>query len=142
MQVGRDGACRRGWQDTDNLHLLPTPQVSTSLISVAFLAILYLSLRSLIQAWRFPRRNLTRSAVTNLVLSEWTRIFKHPMTTMAAADRVVHHLVILDLMQVKSYRAREATHGQRRLGGSGTSLTTSGPAPRTDEDVRVEHAAG
>ncbi|MEZ5445176.1 MAG: ATP-binding protein [Gammaproteobacteria bacterium] len=28
---------------------------------------------------------------TNLVFSEWNRIFKDPMTTMAAIDRVVHH---------------------------------------------------
>jgi hypothetical protein len=45
---------------------------------------------------------------TNLVFSEWERIFKDPMTTLAAIDRVVHHAVILDLMAVESYRAREA----------------------------------
>jgi len=32
------------------------------------------------------------------------------MTTMAAIDRVVHHSVILDMMDVESYRALEATH--------------------------------
>jgi IstB-like ATP binding protein len=42
------------------------------------------------------------------VFSEWERIFKDPMTTLAAIDRVVHHAVILDLMAVESYRAREA----------------------------------
>jgi hypothetical protein len=30
------------------------------------------------------------------------------MTTLAAIDRVVHHSVILDLMGMDSYRAREA----------------------------------
>jgi hypothetical protein len=35
--------------------------------------------------------------------------FGDPMTTMAAIDRVVHHSVILDLMGMASYRAREAT---------------------------------
>ena len=45
---------------------------------------------------------------TNLVFSEWGRIFKDPMTTLAAIDRVVHHSVILDLMAVESYRAQEA----------------------------------
>ena len=49
---------------------------------------------------------------TNLVFSEWSRIFKDPMTTVAAIDRVVHHSVILDLMQVESYRAEAAS--QRR----------------------------
>ena len=47
---------------------------------------------------------------TNLVFSEWNRIFKDPMTTMAAIDRVVHHSVILDMMGVDSYRAKEANH--------------------------------
>ncbi len=55
---------------------------------------------------RYERRSLM--ITTNLVFSEWNRIFKDPMTTMAAIDRVVHHSVILDFMQVESYRAKEA----------------------------------
>ncbi len=47
---------------------------------------------------------------TNLVFSEWERIFKNPMTTMAAIDRVIHHCVILDMMAVESYRAQQAYH--------------------------------
>jgi DNA replication protein DnaC len=47
---------------------------------------------------------------TNLVFSEWERIFKSPMTTMAAIDRVTHHCVILDMMAVDSYRAHQAHH--------------------------------
>jgi DNA replication protein DnaC len=31
------------------------------------------------------------------VFSEWDRIFKDPMTTAAAIDRLVHHSVVLDL---------------------------------------------
>jgi DNA replication protein DnaC len=58
-------------------------------------------------AERYERRSVALS--TNLVFSEWERIFKDPMTTLAAIDRVVHHAVILDLMAVESYRAREAT---------------------------------
>jgi DNA replication protein DnaC len=46
---------------------------------------------------------------TNLVFSEWDRIFQDPMTTMAAIDRVVHHSVILDMMGLESYRARAAS---------------------------------
>ncbi len=45
---------------------------------------------------------------TNLVFSEWQRIFKDPMTTLAAIDRVVHHSVILDMMSQESYRAEVA----------------------------------
>src|SRR5713101_7887022 len=53
----------------------------------------------------------TRSVIitTNLVFSEWNQIFKNPMTTMAAIDRLVHHSVILDMMSVESYRAEAAS---------------------------------
>jgi len=56
---------------------------------------------------RYERKSLMLS--TNLVFSEWERIFKHPMTALAAIDRIVHHSVILDMMEVESYRATEAT---------------------------------
>ncbi len=46
---------------------------------------------------------------TNLVFSEWQKIFKDPMTTLAAIDRVVHHSVILDMMSVESFRAEVAS---------------------------------
>lgn len=57
-------------------------------------------------AERYERKSVV--ITTNLVFSEWERIFKDPMTTMAAIDRVVHHSVVLDLMAVKSYRANAA----------------------------------
>jgi DNA replication protein DnaC len=57
-------------------------------------------------AERYERRSV--AITTNLVFSEWTRIFQDPMTTLAAIDRVVHHAVILDLMTMESYRAQEA----------------------------------
>ncbi len=57
-------------------------------------------------AERYERKSI--GITTNLVFSEWERIFKNPMTTMAAIDRVVHHAVILDLMEMGSYRAKEA----------------------------------
>lgn len=63
-------------------------------------------------AERYERRSVI--ITTNLVFSEWTRIFKDPMTTMAAIDRVVHHSVILDLMGLESYRAKEASDQQHR----------------------------
>ena len=58
-------------------------------------------------AERYERKSVMIS--TNLVFSEWERIFKNPMTTMAAIDRLVHHSVILDMMSVESYRAQEAS---------------------------------
>src|SRR3989475_11791809 len=58
-------------------------------------------------AERYERKSVMLT--TNLVFSEWQRIFKDPMTTLAAIDRVVHHSVILDMMNVESYRAEEAS---------------------------------
>jgi hypothetical protein len=60
---------------------------------------------------RYERRSVGIS--TNLVFSDWVRIFKSPLTTMAAIDRVGHHSVILDLMAVASYRAHAALAQQR-----------------------------
>jgi DNA replication protein DnaC len=57
-------------------------------------------------AERYERRSAILT--TNLVFSDWNRIFKNPMITMAAIDRVVHHSVILDLMAVESYRVHKA----------------------------------
>jgi DNA replication protein DnaC len=62
-------------------------------------------------AERYERRSVALS--TNLVFSDWNRIFHDPMTTLAAIDRVVHHAVILDLMGLESYRAKAATAPQR-----------------------------
>lgn len=56
-------------------------------------------------AERYERRSLV--ITTNLVFSKWDEIFKDPMTTAAAVDRIVHHSVILEL-NLKSYRAEEA----------------------------------
>ena len=62
-------------------------------------------------AERYERKSVV--ITTNLVFSEWNRIFKDPMTTMAAIDRVVHHSVILDMMSLESYRAKEASAQQK-----------------------------
>lgn len=64
---------------------------------------------------------------TNLVFSEWNQIFKNPMTTMAAIDRVVHHSVILDMMEIESYRATEANN-QRKLQRATTKAEAQKPA--------------
>jgi len=44
---------------------------------------------------------------SNLPFSKWGEIFKDPMTTAAAIDRLVHHSVILEL-NVPSYRMEQA----------------------------------
>ena len=44
---------------------------------------------------------------SNLPFSKWERIFKDPMVTAAAIDRLVHHSVILEL-NIPSYRMAAA----------------------------------
>ena len=56
-------------------------------------------------AERYERRSL--GITSNLVFSEWKRIFANPMATAAAIDRVVHHSVILEF-DVPSYRTDAA----------------------------------
>ena len=56
-------------------------------------------------AERYVRRSL--GITSNLVFSEWERIFANPMATAAAIDRVVHHSVILEF-DVPSYRTNAA----------------------------------
>ncbi|MBW2524549.1 MAG: IS21-like element helper ATPase IstB [Deltaproteobacteria bacterium] len=56
-------------------------------------------------AQRYERRSVM--ITSNLVFSQWDRIFKDPMTTAAAVDRLVHHSIILD-MTGPSIRGQEA----------------------------------
>ncbi len=53
-------------------------------------------------AERYERRSVM--ITSNLVFSQWDKIFKDTMTTAAAIDRVVHHSTILELVG-KSYRS-------------------------------------
>jgi len=57
-------------------------------------------------------KSLTRSGgslmlTSNLPFSKWEKIFKDPMTTAAAIDRLVHHSIILEL-NVASYRLEQS----------------------------------
>ncbi|MDA1062615.1 MAG: IS21-like element helper ATPase IstB [Chloroflexi bacterium] len=63
---------------------------------------------------RYERRSVMISS--NLVFSQWDRIFKDAMTTAAAIDRVVHHCVILE-MTGPSFRAEVA---EKNLKGGAT----------------------
>jgi len=58
-----------------------------------------------LMAERYERRSLI--ITSNLVFSEWDRIFKTPMATAAAIDRLVHHAAIIEIAR-KSVRAEEA----------------------------------
>ena len=49
---------------------------------------------------------------SNLSFSKWERIFKDPMTTAAAIDRLVHHSIILEL-NIESYRVHAAKNKEK-----------------------------
>jgi DNA replication protein DnaC len=53
---------------------------------------------------------------SNLPFAQWEAIFKDPMTTAAAIDRLVHHSVILE-MNVESYRLEQAKQARQRKTG-------------------------
>lgn len=86
-------------------------------------------------AERYERKSVV--ITTNLVFSEWERIFKDPMTTMAAIDRVVHHSVILDMMGVESYRAKEAHQQHLPQHEEGQLLSKKAPAESSSAKIIV-----
>ena len=59
---------------------------------------------------RYEKTSLLISS--NLPFSKWEQIFKDPMTTAAAIDRLVHHSVIIE-MNMKSYRLETANKAKR-----------------------------
>jgi len=62
---------------------------------------------------------------SNLPFSGWEAIFKDPMTTAAAIDRLVHHSVILEL-NLPSYRAEQARKAKQ---SRATAAPEEPPAP-------------
>jgi len=64
-------------------------------------------------AERYERKSLM--ITSNLVFSEWDKIFKDPMTTAAAIDRLVHHAIILEL-DGESYRMQHAKTKKQKGG--------------------------
>jgi DNA replication protein DnaC len=74
-------------------------------------------------AERYERRSVLISS--NLVFSKWDQIFKDPMTTMAAIDRLVHHATILEF-DGESVRTQKA-HGREK----GQTQPTGGPCGST-----------
>ncbi len=86
-----------------------------------------------LMAERYERRSLV--ITSNLVFSEWDRIFKNPMTTAAAIDRLVHHATILEIDR-GSIRAEEA---KRRKDPKSTTTTPTTTTPRDDNYPNETH---
>jgi DNA replication protein DnaC len=78
-------------------------------------------------AERYERRSMV--VTSNLVFSQWDQIFKNPMTTAAAIDRLVHHATVLEFdVSIPSYRANEA----RARGKASTTPKPTQPSPIDD----------
>jgi len=77
-------------------------------------------------AERYERCSVMISS--NLVFSKWDQIFKDPMTTMAAVDRLVHHAVILEF-NGESVRAQEGKRQRGKLIETHLSTTKSPQVP-------------
>ena len=63
-------------------------------------------------AYRYEQGSIM--ITSNLPFSKWESIFKDPMTTAAAIDRLVHHSVILEL-NLSSFRLEESRHGKKEV---------------------------
>ena len=89
-----------------------------------------------LMAERYERRSLLISS--NLVFSEWERIFKNPMTTLAAIDRLVHHAMILEFNPMDSYRG---TRAKERAAKRGDVSETATPSAAADAPTDTEGAS-
>src|SRR5262245_66685286 len=86
-----------------------------------------------LMAERYERGSIWLTS--NLSFSKWEQIFKDPMTTAAAIDRLVHHSVIVEL-NLPSYRLEQAKKakevacrcGEARRGAGWTPLWLRGVA--------------
>jgi len=76
-------------------------------------------------AERYERKTVV--ITSNLVFSQWDKIFKDPMTTAAAIDRIVHHATILEL-DGPSFRSEAAKRraGDRPNGAETAEESVSG----------------
>lgn len=71
-------------------------------------------------AERYERRSVV--ITSNLVFSQWDQIFKDPLTTAAAIDRVVHHSHIIEFgPDMVSVRAEQAAQQQQQLNDEPTA---------------------
>jgi DNA replication protein DnaC len=86
-------------------------------------------------AERYERRTVI--ITSNLLFSEWDRIFKDPMTTAAAIDRLVHHSVILEMTGI-SVRAETAELAKKEGTTTTTRTTTTAKGKRSTNEVGGE----
>ena len=79
-----------------------------------------------LMAERYERRSML--ITSNLVFSQWDQIFKNPMTTAAAIDRLVHHSAILEF-DVPSHRTNKGNAKDPTSGKKPPAKTPAGRKP-------------
>ncbi len=84
---------------------------------------------------RYERKSVI--ITSNLVFSEWDRIFKDPMTTAAAIDRLVHHAVIVE-MTGPSLRNEEAKKRSDQVTATPTATVTASNKESSGKEVDGE----
>jgi len=100
LAAKRDLVLPRALRKLDNFDLLILDDIGYVQQSADEVEVLFT-----LMAERYERRSLL--ITSNLVFGEWDRIFKNPMTTAAAIDRLVHHSAILEF-NGRSKRADDA----------------------------------
>ena len=110
LRAKRDYELERELRRLDRFHVVILDDIGYVQQSREEMEVLFTFL-----AERYERRSVV--ITSNLVFSEWEQIFKDPLTTAAAIDRVVHHSLIIEFGQeMTSYRAQEAAkRNQKRI---------------------------
>lgn len=88
---------------------------------------------------RYERRSVV--VTSNLVFSEWDRIFKDPMTTACAIERLVHHSTIIELRCKRSYRVEEAERSNKGVDLGATKPAKADANDATDQAADTEQKA-
>jgi DNA replication protein DnaC len=107
LRAKRDLTLHRLLRKLDNIDVLMLDDIGYVQQAADEVEVLFTLL-----AERYERRSLV--VTSNLVFSQWDQIFKNPMTTAAAVDRMVHHATVLDFHDIPSYRAEEAARRKRK----------------------------
>ena len=102
LRAKRDYELERELRRLDRFHVVILDDIGYVQQSREEMEVLFTFL-----AERYERRSVV--ITSNLVFSEWDQIFKNPLTTAAAIDRVVHHSLIIEFgKEMTSYRAQQA----------------------------------
>jgi DNA replication protein DnaC len=116
LAAKRDLALPRALQRLDAFDLLILDDIGYVQQSADEVEVLFT-----LMAERYERRSLL--ITSNLVFGEWDRIFKNPMTTAAAIDRLVHHSSILEF----SGRSKRADEAESRVKATPAEPTVAAP---------------